>query len=296
MADKAQPHLRDLFRVGELVTLKIPQPDGSIRTVDIWMRVPSPDNQQEAIRKAGAKQARLRQALKDPTSDDYTALLSDMDALEQRSDMEEFLLSVDDSELREQAYNDVLYGDYGSNWDSEEDKNKQPGLDYLNVLQATYDRSEELKAEGLPQENDPEMQRLQAVWQRFQDEVDERLGALRQQAALKFQSESDASLREQIWKRLVDLLTRTAWLEEYNLWLIHFACRYPNDRKKFYFRDPFEIRELPEYVQSQINDGYREVSRAGSDLKGLSTPVNSSDLSGQSGEPAVDLTPSSLKA
>lgn len=295
VADKAQPHLRDLFRIGEEVSLKVPQPDGTIASVAIWMRVPSTDNQQEAIRKAGAKQARLRQALKDKNSDDYAALTADMDQIEARSDMEEFLLSTEDSELREQAYNEVLYGEFGSNWESEE-KGGKPGLDYLNVLQAVFDRGEELKADGLPHEDDPEMARLQAVYGQFQAEVDDRLGELRRAAALKLKNQTDEQMRAEIWKKMVDLLSRTAWLEEYSTWLTFFACRYPNDHKKFYFRDPGEIAELPEYVQVQIRDKYREISRIGGDLKASSTPENSSDSSVQSGEPAVDSSLSSLTA
>jgi hypothetical protein len=293
VADKAQPHLRDLFRIGEEVSLKVPQPDGTIASVSIWMRVPTTDNQQEAIRKAGAKQARLRQALKDKDSDDYAALMADMDQIEARDDMEEFLLSTEDSDLREKAYNEVLYGEFGSNWEAEDKKTGEPGLDYLNVLQATFDRSEELKAEGLPLEEDPEMARLQAVYDQFQAEVDDRLGELRRAESLKLKNRSDEELRAEIWKKMVDLLSRTAWLEEYSTWLTFFACRNPNDRKKFYFRDPGEIAELPEYVQAQIRDKYREISRIGGDLKVSSTPENSSDSSGQSGEPAVDSSPSS---
>jgi hypothetical protein len=294
VAEKTQPHLRDLFRVGEEVTLKVPQPDGTVASVSMWMRVPSPDNQQEAVQKAGAKQARLRQALRDENSDEHIALMGDMDQLDTREDMEEFVLSVEDGELRERAYNEVLYGEYGSNWESGDNKETgEPGLDYMGVLQATFDRSEELKVEGIPPEDDEEFQRLQMVYNQFQSEVDERAGELRNAAAVKIKNQSDDQLRNVIWKRMVDLLCRTAWLEEYTRWLTFYACRYPNDRKKFYFRDPGEIADLPEFVQNQISDKYREVTRAGADLKASSTPVNSSDLSGQSGEPAVDSKPSS---
>lgn len=293
---KRRPHLRDLFDQGRELTIEV----GGKEYV-VWIRPPTVDNHEEAMRKAGAKQARLRQALKDKDSDEWLALAHDIENLETREELEAFILGGEEAELKEQAFNDILYGEWGSNWSSEE-KEGQEGLDYYNVLEAYFNRQEEIKAhnaessEKIKPEEDPDLQRAKANYDKFQAEVDERLGALRKAFLLKYQNESDEYLRKEAEKRLIDILTRTVWYEEYNAWMTHLACRDPDNHKLLYFNHPSELAELPTYVQSQLVSGFQEVSRAGSDLKALSTPENSSDSSAPSEASAEDSQTSSQTA
>lgn len=285
-----RPHLRDLFQAGELLTI-----EAGGQTFEVWVRNPPVDDHDEAIRKAGAKSARLRAAFKDQESDDALSLQSDLDQLETRQNLEEFILSGEDADLREQAYNDVLFGEWGSNW-SDEEKNGQPGLAYLHTLEGLFTRKDELREKGVEPreiEEDPEVVRLQAAYDAFQGEVDERLGALRQAFKAKFQNEDEVALRKEAEKRLVDLLSRSAWVDEYMRWMLYFSCRDPDNHRQLYFNSPAEIGDLPQGIQTQIQEKYREVSRAGTDLKVLFTPETSLDLSAPSGASVETLEVSS---
>lgn len=290
---ETQPHLRDLFRVGQTATIQVPT-DKGVQSVDLWVRNPGPDHQQEAIRKAGVARARMRMAFKDTNSDEYIAMREEVDSLETRQDLEDFLASTDESELREQAYNEILYGEWGSNWSAEE-KDGVEGLDYLNNLQAMLERRNQLEDDpAKPRlDQDPEYERLRLVYEQFQNEVTERVGVLRQAKMLGLQGESDEDLRNRILKVIIDLMCQSAWVDEYNQWMLVYAFRYPEDKKRLYFRDPTDVADLPSSVQAQLLDHFREVSRAGNDLKGSSSPEISSDLSEQSEAPEEVSNPSS---
>lgn len=278
-----QPHLRDLFRVGQEVPISIDaDPENDIK---IYMRVPSPDQQQEAIRRAGAKQARVKSSHKDKDGDDYQTLMSSVEEFETKDELVEFLLKLADSELQEEAYNDILYNDdYGSNWTESTNERGMEGRDYLNTLQAMFDRRNEVQAMGGKLEEDEEYTRLDATFRAFQDEVTERHGALRQAKALKFQNEGEDELRAKVAKDMIDVIAKTSWLQEYNDWMIFFACRYPDRPNVLYFNSPLEIDDLPPSVQKQIHEGFAEVNQAGTDLKDLPTPGSSSPSSEPSEE------------
>lgn len=109
-----EPHLRDLFQLGEEITIQAPTNRG-LKEIHLWMRPPNPEQTQEALRKAGARQARERAAYRNKEGERYLTLTSEVDQFEDKDQLLEFLLSTEDNETKERAYNDILYGDWGHN-------------------------------------------------------------------------------------------------------------------------------------------------------------------------------------
>lgn len=295
-----EPHLRDLFQVGKPIEISAPTMTG-LHRIKVWMRPPNPDQTQDAIRRAGARQVRTKAVYRDKTSESYQLMVEEVAGFESRQDLLDFLMHTEDENLREQAYNEVLYGEWGSNWAASE-KDGQEGLDYLGILEALYARRQEIEAhnqeaiEKIVAEDDEELRSVQVLYDQFQAEVEERQGELRQDKLTEFNRDTDDVLREKVLKVVIDIECRTAWLEEYQSWMLFYSCRRMTDKKQLYFDNPDEITELPNVVQAQLNAGYREVTRAGADLKESPSPESSLLSSGPSGVSEEDSQTSSQTA
>lgn len=291
MANGGPRHLRDLFRTGYEGTVYVPDPDtGEILEIKIWFRKPDPGLTQEAAQKSQAKQARTRIKLKDKESDEYMALAASWMVEDDPERLKETLLLLEDSKLRDQAQQDVLHGDFGSNWGQVEKNGIEP-LDWLGSVSTLFARREEIRVHNLDYEpsderwikpeEDPDLLRLQAIYDQYNNEVDERLAELRQQASKEFDGLTVQAMQEKLEKRGMEMEARVSFMAEYQLQMLYHACREVDNHSKYYFKSPAEITELPDSVQTQLYERYQELEFTNSDLKTLPTPASSSPSSEQ---------------
>ena len=66
-----------------------------------------------------------------------------------------------------------------------------------------------------------------------------------------------------------------AWYEEYRVYQVYYACRYPEDHNKLYFSRADKILGMPPGVRQQLFDAFDEIDVAGLDLKNLLTSLSS---------------------
>lgn len=252
----SEAHLLSLFNTGRLVEVKIPDEEGNDQVFEIWMRRPTAGQKEEARTKAQAKMARFRQKARSEGSDEQLSLVLEV-ASDSTDELVGQLLAFASQNLREQARNEVLHSDeVGSDWSGE-------GLDYSSILLAASQRTEEIikhnreleegqDALRLLPESDEELKTLRDTLGVFDREVEDRLGVLLDEEEHELRSLSDDELRSRLLKEVEDLEARMKWYEEYRLRMLHYACRFPDDRKKLYFAEATDILELPLRIQQEL--------------------------------------------
>lgn len=272
------PHLSDLFKSGQLVKVQVADPEDPERDIDLelWFQRPTAVQQQEALTKARAKQARLQEKVSDRDSDEFLSIKQSVSELNTIDDLVEALYAFEEGELRQEAYNEVLYNkDVGSDWGEE-------GEIYLDLLGGIRDRFEEIVGEGVDDESmkavdeDEEIKNLQAVQEKFESEVEAQLEqkATVKRAALANGTAED--LREALIKKLIGVEGGMAWMQEYRIRMLYYTVRYPDNHKKLYFKNPDDIWDLPDSVRDQLQNLWDETDQDLSDLKNSLSLLRSS--------------------
>jgi len=257
-------HLSDLFRKGRDV--KIVDADGN--EYPLWLQRPSGLQQERARDYANAKVARYRLQAKDPDSDVYATIRSTVND----EDFETLVaarVKFEESEVREGAFQVALYGEE-SEW-SKDDK-------YMSVLNAMTRRLDDIEkynaqmeeagaSDRIDPQTDQEMQEITAEYERFHSEVADIVDSEIEMLRGKFSSMPEDKIREEVIEKTIDLDVRLQWYEAYQLRMLSYACRYPEDHKKLYFDDPDDVYEIPLYVRQQLFAEYDELERGSDDVK-----------------------------
>lgn len=271
-APKKQPHLSDLFRVGELVTVE----DDAGNEYTIYVMRPSSAQMERSREIANGQMGRYKRAVRDPESDISISLRSGLEDAD-RDQLLEMRAQFEESQVRDNAFNEVVYSDeVGDDWQTD-DK-------YLEMLAALTNRfaeitkyNDEMKELGEPdriiEDEDEELQRLMSEYDKFQDQVTERADELMARKRLEWTGMTESELRDELESVTVELESKMIWYEAYQIQMLHFACRYSDDQKKLYFRDPDDVREVPQYIRSQLYDAYERLEQGSDDIKNsLSLP------------------------
>lgn len=278
MADKKVPHLKDLFKTGEMLTLPVLNPKNLEETVDIqiWIRKPTTSQHDEALTKGRAASARRRNQYRDKSSDLYISLIEQVNDLTTKEELIDKLLSYEDSKLRQQAYNEVLFVE--SDDDEEEPRWGHDGRNYIDLLGAIRERYQEIQRFNaeftadedhlrIKLENDEELKRLNAEQEEFQAEVEERFSVIRAREAAKLGAKSEQDLRLALQKQLMELDVGMAFYQEYKSRLLYFSCRDPENKEKFYWSSPEDIWDQPQFVQQAIINAVDALEVGADELK-----------------------------
>ena len=288
MVERKQMHLKDLFATGREVVFDF-EWEGEDVEIRIWMRKPTTSQQEEALAKARSKQARRKKKLQDHDSDEYVALVGDLEIYETREDVIDQLLHFEKTRLQTQAFNDILHNEEFM----PRDENGKPlygdeNVSYLALLTAIEQRMEEIRQfnsdlqegdESLFKkfDDDEELQLLRADRDEFERYVEERAKDLEAIEKRKWDGKKIGDLRKLLAKKLIETDAGMAWYQEYRSWMLFFSCRDPDDKSKAYFSSPEEIVELPVTVLSHLEGQLDDMNMPGDSLKNLPSPRNSSD-------------------
>jgi hypothetical protein len=281
MADKPPLHLSEYFKSGQLFEMKVPNHRNLENPIvfKLWLQKPNPLQQDEAMKKGRAKQARLKQQYRDESSDDYLSLMEEIAQLGGMDELVDALAQIEAGKLRQQSYNEVLYKPSGV-----DDEGKdiylwgEDGSEYLDLLEAIRDRFEEVSKanEALAEEDqhlaikfeqDEVMQQLQARENEFEAEVEARTQKLIEVEKAKLRGNSVASLRKMMFNRMVETEAGMAWLQEYRVRMLFAACRQADNHNRLYFEDIDKIWELPDFVRTQLLEAYDKLGGELDDVK-----------------------------
>jgi len=274
------PHLEDLFRKGTAVTIT----DSDGVEYRIFVRRPGPNQHDAVLEAANGKMAKYTIQYDRKEGSSYEAL----SALVLSYDHDELLterLRYFESEIHDQAFNEVMYDEkVGSKWsdlgndDDDDDVEFTGYLDILNAISTRYDEisrfNDEVAADDrIHPEDDEELNRLNEVQVKFQGEVQERVDVLTDIERRKHMNKPDAQLRNEIVKNGINVEAKLHWYQEYQVRLLYYACRNPENEDELYFSDPYSILELPSYIKDKLYEAYQELETGSENLKNsLSLP------------------------
>jgi hypothetical protein len=213
-------------------------------------------------------QHRRKRKFKDKEGDAWISMWEQsIEPLESKTELIDAIVGYDEAKLRSQAYNEVLFGDEGSDW-GENGSRLLGSLDAVQTRMAEIERHNDTLDEGdedliIQYGEDQELLDLQAEYASFDTETAERLDALMDRERAKFEGKKLAELRAALTKRIVDLEGDMAWYQEYRIRMLFHACRKMESRKEHYFNDMEDILELPSPVQSQLMMALDQIDRGG---------------------------------
>ena len=273
------PHLEDLFRKGTVVTIT----DSDDVEYRILVRRPGPNQHDAVLEAANGKMAKYTIQYEKKEGSSYEALSALVLGYEHDQLLDERLKYVE-SELREQAFNEVMYDEkIGSRWSRGDDEDESV-IVYVDILTAITDRwaeitrfNDEVEADDRIQiEDDEELNRLNEVQEKFQGEVDERAEELMAVERARHANKPDAQLRNEIVKSGIEVEGKLHWYQEYQVRLLYYACRDSENEDDLYFSDPYSILELPTYIKDKLYAAYQELETGSEQLKNsLSLPISS---------------------
>lgn len=260
-------HLRDLVNVGKVVDVEVQNIDGTESVVQVYVRKPGSVQQDDAMNKARAAQARKRLAFKKKDSEDYLNLIDTVSELTV-DELSEMIVRLS-ANFGEQAHNDVLFSkEHGSDWGEE-------GVEFTSLRDALEDRLVEILDinDGLGDEDkivanlDDEVIRIRARLDKFAIEVQDRKAQLERREVIKLKKKKEEELREKLVDEMVATEANITWYQEYLLWMHYYACRDVTNPTLSYFDNITEMRDLPQYVYRQLSSAYDNMTLDGGELK-----------------------------
>lgn len=265
-------HLSDLFKVGTEVTIESSEGEG----YPLWVQRPTAVQQDEAREAANARMIRIKQQYDNKKGDRYETLSQTMKEIEDLEALLDMRVQYKSATIREQAFNEVLYEDEGTDW--------QLDNRYLSLITAITDRwdeitryNEEMEKGGsedriLP-EKDQDLQELMSKQEEFQAEVTERVEELTATERKLHENKPIAQLRNEVVKESIETEARLYWYETYQTRMLHYACRQLDDHDLFYFSLPEDVMELPAYIRQELYQAYEALERSSEEVKNsLSLP------------------------
>ncbi len=271
---KKKAHLSDLFNIGEKTVVT----DISGNEYPIWLARPTALQQEDAREKANGKMARFKREAKDKDSDKYIALQVAVDELDHKGLVDQRCLH-NESELREQSVNEVLYGEFGDDWSTDD-----VYFSLITAIQNRYaeiDKFNESMSEGgsderIDLDEDDELNGLQEQQDNFTRQTSDRFEELMDSERIKHDVKTDEDLRVDLISLALELEAKMSWYETYQVRMLYYACRYPDDTAKFYFKDPESVLEMPSYIRTQLYQSYELMDRGSDDLKNSLSLLSSS--------------------
>lgn len=272
---KGRAHLSQLFKVGIEVLVTATEGD----EFPLWVQRPTAVQQDQAREAANARMIRIKQQYEKKEGDRYLTLKQTMSEIETLDDLLDMRVQYKAAEIRDKAFNEVLYGDVGTDWQLE---NK-----YLGIITAITDRWDEVnryneqmeEAESeeriLPDE-DEQLVALLEEQAGFQKEVQDRIDEMMIVERAVHQNKPLEQLRNEVVKDSIDTEARLYWYETYQIRMLYYATRDLDDHEKFYFETPEDVLELPTYIRQELFQSYEELERGSEELKNsLSLPSSS---------------------
>lgn len=266
-------HLRDLLSKG----VEVPITDVAGNEYRIWVVRPSVLQQEEARSKASGKMARFKTAALNREGDRYDAIRLGFQEITSHEDLVATRLLYNESDIRDQAFNEVLYGE-----DSKWNENDM----YLDLVRGITSRMAEIQtynsemkagdaSDRMSEDTDEELQALLKVQEEFRAEVQANVDVKLEEQKATLDGMTDVALREELMTLALDLEAQMMWYQDFQARMLFYACRYVDDKAKFYFDEPEDVLELPEYVRTILYRAYEELEKGSSDLKNSLSPPNS---------------------
>ncbi len=240
--------LGDLYKRG--TTLQVGDGDEA-DVVEVWLQKMNPLDHETTLRKANAARARIMMIRNNVESEEYLAVYSDVCDFGGRENLINYL--VQDA-LGEKAQSIEAELAAEEVW-SEDDLLQGLRDAWAGGLADKYADT----AAGDESERDPDAVRVFKKLKEFADQVDKALEAESASLTRDYESTSLEELRTIVTRRFIESRANAAWLDEFQSWQLYFGVREPDDHKKRYFEERYEIDELEPEVRRRLREAYEEL-------------------------------------
>jgi hypothetical protein len=214
--------------------------------VVVWVQPPSPLQRDMAIREAQAARSRVTLGARDTTSVEAQSARSFVYEIKD-DDLVEYCLALGESERQNEARRRVL--------------SREEWKDIDSMRDAVRQWSEAGFPEG------PEWDGLREKDRAFGAAVQVELDDIEAIDKETLQSMNRSFLEKKAFDRRIEIMGTAEFMRMYELWMLYFACRDPEDHAELFFERPEEIREYPDFVGEALLEVMNEFITESSDAK-----------------------------
>lgn len=254
---KQRRRLADLYVAGREVTI-----DDGHGGVTVWLQKLNSVDHDLARRRGSAARARALLAYRDPDSDEYRNMYSDVTDFGERATLVEYLIQEELYRIRQARESELAAAE---EW-SEDGR--------LEGLRDAWE--ETLKDRYAADPEDAEAKRAFNELKRFADEVDKQVDGEAVRLRRDYEEVADDDLRKQVAERFISTRADLLWVDEFRRSQLWLATRDPDDHKKHYFHSREEVDQLADQVFVALADAYKELTTEPMEGKGSrGTPPSS---------------------
>lgn len=204
----------------------------------IYVTPPSPLQREMALREASASRARfILSAKRDEDSPNAVATRASVVEME-LEELVEIVLNLNEAERREESERNVLAEE---EWE-----------DFTELQDAMRQWAESDDPDG--DEWKPLLNRDLEFGRQVENEYQRLTEASRE--SLKIVARPD--LEERAIKKIIEVGGNAEFMAEYQMWMLHYACREGDNHDDLAFDHPDDIQNLPEVASEALAEVYRE--------------------------------------
>jgi hypothetical protein len=205
--------------------------------VVVWVTPPSPLQRDMALREASATRARyILAAKRDESSPDAAQARASIVELD-LDELVEFLLATDDQDRKAEAERNVL--------------GEEEWEDFTELQDAMRQWAE--SDEDDDEKWSPLLARDLEFGRQVQAETDRLTDASRESLKLVGRDE----LEKRAIKSNIDMAGNAEFMNEYQRWMFHFACREGADHEQLAFEHPDDLGTLPDEITDALAEVYK---------------------------------------
>lgn len=238
--------------------------EGDLR---IWVRPPSPLQREMVVREAQATRARAIVTARDPDTNEWITIKGFIAQLTDDG-LIQYCLDLGEQERIAEARRDVL---------------NEPEWADFNQLRDAIRQWEDA---GSPRD-DPEWESLLRRDEQYGEQLQTAADELRVAAREAMKLMPRPKLEERAFEKRVESAGTSAFLRDYEAWMLYYACRDDEDHTELYFDTLASLRSQPDGLQNALADTLASFVSEAAEAKNSQGVESGSASSAPPGEPAT---------
>lgn len=251
--------LTDLYVTGKEVVIN---DDSEDEPIVVYLQKLNPLESETALRKAGASRSRILAWGKDPDSEEYLAVKSEVWDIKDRDTLVEYLIQEDLANKYSSAEAELA---------ADEEWSKD---NYFQGLRDAWEGG--LADEWASDPENAEAKRVQVELKRFEDTVTERVEKDAEHLRSEWHNIDEGFLRDEVTEKFIKMRADMEWLREFRKCELWQATREPGNHRKLYFESRDEVDMLDPKVAQRLMQEYESLTVDVQEGKGSpETPASS---------------------
>lgn len=235
--------LTDLYVTGKEVTVN---DDSGEDPIVVYLQKLNPMDNEQALRKAGAARSRILSWGKNPDSDEFLSVESEVWDIKERDTLIEYLIQEDLSNK---------YASTEAELAAEDEWSKD---NYFQGLRDAWEGG--LAEEWAADPEDADAKRVQSELKRFDDRVSERVEQEAEHLRSQWRDIPEHELRSEVTGKFVKMRADMEWLREFRKCELWLSTREAENHKKLYFQNRAEVDMLDPQIFGRLMAEYEQLT------------------------------------